>query len=186
MGENRQLLGQWLNLHFIENPGMAFGLSWGDNIGKLALSLVRIGVVGYVIYFMSKRIRKGTIDTLAVCILSLIIAGAVGNIIDSAFYGLIFNYAPFMYGNVVDMIYVKLFMIPDWVPSFGGSYFFPAVFNIADSCVTVGLILLFIFSNHFIKDNKKTGKTDGSESPLAGEVTDETPAAAGEATESLQ
>ena len=156
IGETIPLIGQWFNLYFVENPGMAFGLSFGDNLGKLALSLLRLGVVGYLVYFIWNRIRKDEIDTLAVCVLSLIVAGAFGNIIDSALYGLIYGYAPFMYGRVVDMIYVRLFVLPDWFPGFGGSYFFPAIFNFADACVTVGIVLMLCFYKHFFKDEKKS------------------------------
>ena len=156
--ETISLCGDWLNLHFIENEGMAFGISFGENFGKLMLSLVRIAVVGYLIYFFIQKIKKNQIDLITTCILSLIIAGALGNIIDSAFYGIYFDYAPFMYGRVVDMFYVKLFLIPDWVPYFGGAYFFPAIFNIADSCVTVGVIGMLCFNKRFFRDFKQDKK----------------------------
>lgn len=154
LSETISVWGDWFMLHFIENEGMAFGISFGENIGKLFLSLLRIGVVGYLIYFLVKKIKSNQINLPVVCVLSLIITGALGNIIDSAFYGIFFDYAPFMYGRVVDMFYVKLFLLPDWVPIFGGSYFFPAIFNIADSCVTVGVIGLLCYSKYFF--NEKT------------------------------
>lgn len=157
------LLGEWLNLHYILNEGMAFGLSFGENIGKLALSLIRIGVVGFLLYYMIKRIRQEKIDALAVSVLSLIIAGALGNIIDSAFYGLIFQGKPFMFGSVVDMFYIRLFLMPEWFPLFGGEYFFPAIFNIADSCVTVGIIVMLCFYKHFFREEKE-GKDAKKES----------------------
>ena len=157
LGEMRPLLGEWFNLHYVQNKGMAFGMSWGDNFGKLALSLLRIGVVGYLIYYLWKKIKNNAISTTAVVILTLIVAGAIGNIIDSAFYGMALGVGDprFMYGSVVDMIHVKLFVMPDWVPGFGGEYFFPAIFNFADACVTVGIFAMLIFYKQFFKDEKK-------------------------------
>ncbi len=160
LGEMRPLLGDWFNLHYVQNKGMAFGMSWGDNFGKLALSLLRVGVVGYLIYYLWKRIKNNAIELWPVVILSLIVAGAIGNIIDSAFYGMALGVGDprFMYGSVVDMIYIKLFMLPNWVPGFGGDYFFPAIFNFADACVTVGIFAMLIFYKRFFKDEKKDEK----------------------------
>ena len=157
VGDLCPLLGEWFNLHYVQNKGMAFGMSWGDNFGKLALSLLRVGVVGYLIYYLWKRIKHNTIGICPVTILSLIVAGAIGNIIDSAFYGIALGVGDphFMYGSVVDMLYLKLFMLPDWIPGFGGQYFFPAIFNFADACVTVGIFSLIIFYKKFVKDNEK-------------------------------
>lgn len=157
------LIGEWFNFHYILNEGMAFGLSWGENAGKLVLSLVRIGVVGFLIYYIVKKIKQDKLDMLSTCVLSLIVAGALGNIIDSAIYGILFQGKPFMFGAVVDMIYVKLFMIPDWFPGFGGNYFFPAIFNFADSCVTVGIICMLCFYKHFFKEEDKEKKEEIAE-----------------------
>ena len=147
---------------------MAFGVSWGDNFGKLALSLLRIGVVGYLIYYLWKKIKTNTIGIWPVITLSLIVAGAIGNIIDSAFYGMALGVGDprFMYGS--DMIYVRLFMLPEWFPGFGGEYFFPAIFNFADACVTVGIFAMIIFYKQFFKDEKK------KEEPTSEEPTSET------------
>lgn len=171
LGESIPLLGNWFHLFFIENEGMAFGISFGANAGKLLLSLLRIAIVGFLIYYTVKLIRKGKADAVTVTIFSLIVAGALGNILDSAFYGLIFSestmtsvatlfppeggYGRFLYGNVVDMFYFQLFLIPEWFPLWGGSYFFPAVFNIADSCVTLGLIGLLIFNKRIFTPEPK-------------------------------
>ena len=102
--------------------------------------------------------------------LGQIVAGAIGNIIDSAFYGMALGVGDprFMYGSVVDMIYVRLFMLPEWFPGFGGEYFFPAIFNFADACVTVGIFAMIIFYKQFFKDEKK------KEEPAAEEATSET------------
>jgi signal peptidase II len=167
IGQTLPVLGEWFNLHFVENPGMAFGLSFGDNLGKLALSLLRIAVVGYLIYFLVKRLKNNEIGTLAVCFLSLIVAGALGNIIDSAFYGIAYGYAPFMYGRVVDMFYIQLFRIPDWFPGFGGQYFFPAVFNFADACVTVGIFAMIIFYKRLFNNEKQEEEAETEENSNA-------------------
>lgn len=162
LGQNIPVLGNWLNLLFVENEGMAFGISLGQNFGKLMLSLLRIVLVIFLCWYLARQIKRDHMDWLSLTTLSLIIAGAFGNIIDCLFYGLIFDestvltcaslfpegggYAPFFYGRVVDMFYVKLFPIPQGFPLWGGQYFFPAIFNIADSCVTVGIFILLIFS----------------------------------------
>lgn len=170
LGEHVPVLGDWFYLYFIENEGMAFGLSFGENIGKLLLTLGRVFIVGFLIYYLIKLIKKEKADCIVVTVLSLIITGALGNIIDSMLYGLIFNestmmnvatlfpaaggYAPFLYGRVVDMFYFPLFMMPDWFPFWGGEYFFPAIFNLADSCVTVGIVLALIFYKRMFPEAK--------------------------------
>lgn len=158
VGETIPVLGNWFMLHFIENEGMAFGLSFGQNFGKLMLSIGRIVIVGLLGYYLVKQIRADKLRTGTVVMSSLVIAGAIGNIIDSLFYGVIFGYAPVLYGSVVDMFYFRLFLIPDGFPIFGGEYFFPAIFNFADSCVTVGLIGLLFFLKDFAEE-KKTDET---------------------------
>ncbi len=167
LGETVPVLGNWFNLFFIENEGMAFGISLGQNFGKLMLSILRIVLVIFLCYYLHKQIKKDRMDGLTLTIFCLIIAGALGNIIDCLFYGIIFNestpvalaslfpaeggYAPFFYGRVVDMFYVKLFPIPDNFPLWGGSYFFPAVFNVADACITVGIFMVIICNKRFFK-----------------------------------
>jgi signal peptidase II len=151
LGEAIPVLGNWFYLYFVENEGMAFGISFGQNIGKLLLSLVRIGVAGFIIYYLFALIKKKQADWIVVIILSLIIAGALGNIIDSLFYGIIWHYAPFFYGRVVDMFYFKLFRIPDWSPLWGGDYFFPAIFNVADTCTTIGIIAIIIWNKRIFR-----------------------------------
>lgn len=162
IGQDMPVFGDWFHLHFIENEGMAFGISFGEQIGKFLLTFFRIAVVGFIIYYIAKLIKEEKASTLSIVILSLVVAGAIGNILDCLFYGLIFSestpwqvaalfpdgggYAPFMFGRVVDMLYFPLFRIPEGFPLFGGEYFFPAIFNIADACVTLGVIGVLIFS----------------------------------------
>ena len=164
IGEHFNVLGNWFQILFIENKGMAFGMSFGGVIGKYALSAFRIILFGVLTWWISRLLKRGAagdsrdrVPTGVLVGLTLITAGALGNIIDCLFYGLIFtesapgvvatwgHYAPFMQGKVVDMLYFPLWTWPDWVPFVGGNIFFEPVFNFADSCVTVGAIYLILF-----------------------------------------
>ena len=164
LGESIPVLGNWFQLLFVENKGMAFGMSFGGVIGKYLLTLFRIALFGVLCWWISKLLKRGTegsgkaaVPTGVLVGLTLITAGALGNIIDCLFYGLIFSestystvatlgsYAPFMQGKVVDMLYFPLWTWPSWVPGVGGHIFFEPVFNFADSCVTVGAIYLILF-----------------------------------------
>ena len=169
--ENIPVFGEWFQLYFVENEGMAFGFSLGENIGKLLLTLFRLVVSGFLIHYTIRLIKQEKMNALMLSIFSLIIAGALGNIIDSCFYGMVFGkstpyeiaatfpseggYASLFYGKVVDMFYFKLFYIPKWIPFFGGLHFFPAIFNIADSCITVGLVGLLIFNKRIFVEKKQ-------------------------------
>lgn len=170
IGETIPLLGQWFNLHFVENEGMAFGISFGKQIGKFLLSLVRILLVGVLCWYFVKRLKENKMDGVVLTIFCLVVAGALGNIIDSMFYGIWFTesdfleaakwspghgYAAFFFGKVVDMFYLKLFLIPEKFPLWGGSYFFPAIFNFADSCITIGIVLAIIFNKRIFNDIDK-------------------------------
>ena len=168
IGEHFNVLGNWFQILFIENEGMAFGMKFGGAVGKFLLSFFRIGLFAALCWWISSLVRKsldadGKPALLAdgskrvpqgVLIgLTLITAGALGNIIDSLFYGIIFDYAPFMFGKVVDMFYFPIIDTtwPSWVPFVGGNHFlfFAPVFNFADSCVTVGALYLIFFQYKF-------------------------------------
>jgi signal peptidase II len=175
LGQNIVVAGHWFYIHFTENEGMAFGMKLGGNFGKLFLSLFRIVAVIIIGWWLYKVTRKKVSNGLIFCI-SLILAGAIGNIIDSAFYGIIFGestfmqvaglfppgggYGPFLHGKVVDMLYFPLIQgyYPTWFPFFGGEdfIFFRPVFNIADSAITTGVILLIIFQSKFFKTLPQT------------------------------
>lgn len=161
LGESHEIF-PWFQIAFIQNNGMAFGWEIGS---KLLLTLLRIVTVGFLIYYLCKICRKPQAKTGYLVCLSLIIAGAAGNIIDCAFYGLIFDnplpphvaqlfppeggYGTFLHGKVVDMLYFPLvsWTWPQWIPFVGGEYFlfFSPVFNFADAAISVGLIWLIIF-----------------------------------------
>ena len=155
----------WFILHFTENKGMAFGMEFGGDIGKYILSIFRlIAIIAITVYW--KRLIKNQVKPAIVLSISLVLAGAIGNMIDSAFYGLIFSesygqvatvfeggYAGFLQGKVVDMLYFPIINghFPEWVPFKGGDHFifFRPVFNLADASISVGFINLLLFHRSF-------------------------------------
>lgn len=167
IGESFPVLGNWFQFYFVENNGMAFGMEFGAQWGKLALGIFRLIFVSFffylIHYLVKKKIKFGPIFGI-----SLITAGALGNIIDGMFYGMIFSestftqlatlfpdgggYSSFMQGKVVDMFYCPLFTFPEWMPFVGGQIFFSPIFNIADSAITVGFLYLLIFQWNFLKN----------------------------------
>ncbi|MBP5582488.1 MAG: lipoprotein signal peptidase [Bacteroidales bacterium] len=165
------VIGDRVFIYFVENPGFAFGMSFGGVLGKIALTLFRL-VASILIGIYIHRLIKRNAPLDVILGLSAILAGAAGNISDSAFYGVIFNestygtvaelfsesggYAPFLQGHVVDMIYCPVLRgtLPEWFPIWSGEpfTFFKPIFNIADSAITIGVIYLLIFQHKFFKD----------------------------------
>ena len=169
LGQEYQVF-DWFYIHFTENNGMAFGMEFGGNWGKLGLSLFRIVFVVFMASFLLKLIRKNA-DKILIVSLSLVLAGAIGNIIDGTLYGILFSesyrqlatflpeaggYAPLFFGKVVDMFYFPIFKgyLPEWIPFWGGDYFvfFRPVFNIADSAISIGVAIMVIFQKKVMKE----------------------------------
>jgi len=170
IGQEIHLFGNWGILHFIENNGMAFGMEMGGKPGKFILSLFRIFAIFGIGWFLNSLIKKNAYTGLILAV-SAIMAGAIGNIIDSAFYGLIFSesyhnpavlfppeggYSSFLHGKVVDMFYFPIINThwPEWSPFRPGEsfVFFRPVFNIADSAITCGVISIILFQKRMFRD----------------------------------
>ncbi|RMG77847.1 MAG: lipoprotein signal peptidase [Bacteroidetes bacterium] len=172
LGEEIPVFDHWFLIHFTENNGMAFGMEFGGNYGKVFLSIFRVVAVfglGYYLYYLNrKKAPTGLIVSF-----SLILAGALGNIIDSLFYGIIFSdsfhgiaqlfpenggYAPFLHGKVVDMLYFPILKgtFPEWLPIWGGQefLFFRPVFNIADSAITIGVAMILLFQKRYFSEHQ--------------------------------
>ncbi|MBR5056877.1 MAG: lipoprotein signal peptidase [Bacteroidales bacterium] len=178
IGQSIHVFGDWFQIYFIENNGMAFGMQFGGHIGKYLLSIFRIILVGVIIVYMRRLLKKPETPWGVLVGLAAIMCGALGNIVDSLFYGLIFSestytqvaqlfpegggYAPFLQGRVVDMLYFPLIDtdLPSWVPFWGGKHmvFFRPIFNFADSCITCGAIYLLVFHWRFFSGSKEEEK----------------------------
>lgn len=173
VGEEHKILGSWFRLHFVENEGMAWGWKIGGGFGKIILTMFRLVAVIWGSFLLKDFIKKQYHTGFLICA-SLIYAGALGNLLDSMFYGLIFDnsdffsqnvshlfpaaggYARFLHGRVVDMLYFPIITnahYPSWIPYFGGKdfEFFEPVFNVADASISVGVIALLLFQNTFLK-----------------------------------
>ncbi len=177
IGDEIPLIGNWCKLLFVENEGMAWGFSFGGAAGKYLLSVFRLVASGILLYIIVRMVKHAKPWMPLICI-ALIFTGAVGNLIDSCFYGLIFNdsyyqiahfvswgsgYESFLQGRVVDMFYFPVIDTywPEWMPLVGGRHFefFNAVFNIADACITVGVIALLIY--YLCQSNDKGSDSAG-------------------------
>lgn len=159
IGEEFNLIGNWFIIHFTENNGMAFGLELGGSYGKLALSLFRVFAVfgiGYIFHYVIKHKYHFGLIT---CV-SLILAGALGNIIDSVFYGKLFGYADLLHGRVVDMFYMPIIQghYPEWFPLWAGEefVFFRPVYNFADAAISIGVITIILFQNKFLNNQMQS------------------------------
>ena len=179
-GEEIDVIGDWFKLNFVENEGMAFGMAFGGKTGKVLLTIFRIVAVGFIGFFLYRLISKKSSYGL-IASMALILAGALGNIIDSVFYGLLFSesswhlknvaeflpdeggYGTLLHGKVVDMFYFPLFSgtWPNWIPMVGGDefLFFRPVFNIADAAITVGVITILVFQKKFFGEAEKEKDT---------------------------
>ncbi len=171
-----KVLGDWFRLHYMLNEGMAFGMRLNWEYGKVVLTTFRLIASGVGIYFLyyyaAKKVHPGLLWSG-----SLILAGAVGNVIDSVFYGVFLDNAPYnaptpwFYGQVVDMLYFPLFEFiwPDWIPFIGGSnfLFFSAIFNVADASIFIGVSIILIFQKRFFPEKDKNIKEEQEEGEIA-------------------
>lgn len=174
------VLGDWFRLHYLLNPGMAFGFKWDNEFGKLALTVFRIGAMVAIGYYLWRMARKEVHPGFLWC-MALILGGAVGNVIDSIFYGVLLNNhvpgspTPWFHGQVIDMLFFPIFEFvwPDWVPGVGGDYFlfFSPVFNVADSAIFVGVVIILLMQRKFFGD-KHAKQEDNT--ALDGEIVSET------------
>ena len=183
LNTSKPVFGEWFQLYFVENPGMAYGWKFGGNWGKLLLTSFRLAAVFFGVFYLGKIIREKYHKGFVICA-SLIFAGALGNLIDSCFYGLIFDkgmvlntqfneyigydglaslskkgYGVFLHGNVVDMLYFPIIRghFPSWFPLWGGQdfEFFRPIFNIADAAISGGVISILVFQKRFFKSKNE-------------------------------
>ncbi len=200
LGDTKAIIGNWFNITFVENPGMAYGLKFGGNIGKIALTIFRFAAVIFGTWYLGRIIARKYHRGFIVCA-ALIYAGALGNLIDSTLYGLIFDkgmiynpaikdytgyaglaklstkgYTSLLHGNVVDMLYFPIVKtkFPSWVPVWGGQdlEFFRPIFNIADAAISIGVISILLFQKRFFRQ-----RNAGENHPVGettAKVTDET------------
>ncbi|MFA5325387.1 MAG: lipoprotein signal peptidase [Bacteroidales bacterium] len=175
IGQSLSVFGNWFQIYFIENNGMAFGMQFGGGIGKILLTILRIILVIFIYLYIRKLLKKSGIPIGILFGLAAIMCGAFGNIIDSMFYGIFFSestftnvaqlfpqgggYANFLMGKVVDMFYFPIIntTLPEWFPIWGGRdiLFFRPIFNFADACITCGAFYLAIFHWKFFSTTKK-------------------------------
>ena len=171
--EEVNVLGEWFKLHYLLNPGMAFGIRWENEFGKLALTAFRIVAMVGIAVFLVRSVRRQVHSGFLVC-LALILGGAIGNVIDSTFYGVYLHNAPFdsptpwFHGQVIDMLFFPIleFYWPHWIPLVGGDYFlfFSPVFNVADSAIFLGVLFIIIWQKSFFKTRE-----EGEATPEAGQ-----------------
>lgn len=159
------VVGSWFKLHYLLNPGMAFGIRWENEFGKLMLTFFRVAAMAGIAWYLFRAASRQRSNGFLVC-LSLILGGAVGNVIDSIFYGVLLNNAPegsptpWFHGQVIDMLFFPIFEFywPAWMPLVGGEYFlfFSPVFNIADSSIFLGVVTILLFQKRYFKEKEET------------------------------
>ncbi|MFY0685871.1 MAG: lipoprotein signal peptidase [Cyclobacteriaceae bacterium] len=172
MGSRGQIkvIGEWFKLHYLTNPGMAFGMELPFENAKMVLTIFRMIAMAAIGYYLFMSYKKGAAIGFLVCI-GLILGGAIGNLVDSIFYGVYLDNAPFdaptpwFYGQVIDMFYIDIWegRLPDWIPFIGGDYMalWP-VFNIADASIFVSICIILIWQKSFFKEEPETKLTEAN------------------------
>lgn len=159
IGEEIHVLGDWFRIHFTENYGMAFGLEFGGKSGKILLTVFRLIAVGFMSWYIIDLTKKEA-HKLFITSWALIVAGALGNIIDSVFYGVAFGYDGWFHGRVVDMFYFPIIQttIPENWPFWAGEdfEFFRPVFNVADAAISIGFVIILLGQKTFFAERDKT------------------------------
>ena len=186
LNSSHPVFGDWFQLYFVENPGMAYGWKFGGNWGKIALTVFRLVAVIFGTWYLGKIIKQGYHKGFIICA-GVVYAGALGHLIDSCFYGMIFDkgmiynpqlqdymsyqglavlskngYASFLHGNVVDMLYFPVIKgtFPSWFPVWGGESFefFRPIFNLADAAISTGIITILVFQKRFFRQRNNASQ----------------------------
>lgn len=167
LGEEINVMGEWFKLHFTENYGMAFGMEFGGKSGKILLTVFRMVAIGFIGWYIFSLSRKVSTTTGYIISWALIFAGALGNLIDSIFYGVWFGYDSWFHGRVVDMLYFPIIRttIPDGSPIWSGHdfEFFSPVFNIADAAISIGFLIILLFQKQLLTESEKETLTEVSD-----------------------
>ncbi len=161
LGEDIPLIGKWLSIHYVLNPGMAFGMQLDHPYGKLILTLFRLVAMAVIAWYLTRLARRNAPDGLLWCI-AAILGGAIGNVIDSTFYGVLLGNAPYdapspwFHGQVIDMVLLNPWegYLPEWIPVWGGTYYTSPVFNIADASIFLGVVCILIFQSKFFEEER--------------------------------
>ncbi|WP_428654372.1 lipoprotein signal peptidase [Runella sp.] len=162
-----RLIGDWFKLYYVTNPGMAFGMQIDHEYGKLFLTVFRLGAMVFIAGYMLRLAKKGASSGL-LWAMAMILAGAIGNLIDSIFYGIFIDNAPYgsptpwFHGQVIDMVFIDFWegFVPDWVPLWGGQYYTTPIFNFADACIFIGVCIILMFQGTFFPRFEEEEETE--------------------------
>lgn len=176
-----RIIGDWLKLYYVTNPGMAFGMQIDHEYGKLFLTTFRLGAMIFIAWYMVRLAVRGASSGL-LWAMAMILAGAIGNLIDSIFYGVLIGNAPYgsptpwFHGQVIDMVFIDFWegFVPEWIPVWGGQYYTTPIFNFADACIFVGVCVILMFQGTFFPRLEEPHSEIESEIETQSEVVDET------------
>jgi signal peptidase II len=173
-----RLIGDWFKLYYVTNPGMAFGMQIDHEYGKLFLTTFRLGAMVFIALYMVRLAYRGASSGL-LWAMAMILAGAIGNLIDSIFYGVLIGNAPYgsptpwFHGQVIDMVFIDFWegFVPDWIPVWGGQYYTTPIFNFADACIFVGVCIILMFQGTFFPrlEEPQTEEPEEASEPVLSE-----------------